>query len=137
MKRFIEKELRKILDTLKPELKNRVFLFDDKIEYMEGVLEGDAKRENYYRTVVLGRCNMNMKPPVIRFYLGSLEKHIREYLEGIVKHEMVHSFEIRDEWRAHQQDKELSINIFDENNNYKGSCPILRAKRIKRGKEEN
>lgn len=134
MKKTIEEELKKMIDQLKLELKKRVFLFSDKKHYHTS----KAYMDDYkYKCLVLAECYYLVEPPTITFYLGSLEEHIKKYLEGIIKHEITHSLGIRDEYRAYKYDKPLELNIFDEKGKYEGTIMPVRPKKIKKVKNEN
>jgi len=79
MQKEIEREIIKLIKNLKPEIKKRaVFLFND------------YKREK--DKLILADTELFSNPPVITFYLRSIEKIFINELKNYLSHEIIHTF---------------------------------------------
>lgn len=104
MKKVIEKEVEKLIEQLKPEIRKRfVFRFSD-----------DLLKENKNR-IVLANTMSGMKPPLITFFNKTIGNHIRAQLKEIISHEIIHTF-TKDERDAYG--KQGKLKFFKTRKNY-------------------
>lgn len=92
----MEKEIQKIIDELKPEIKKRaVFRFSDEL-----------KKEG--KGIVFANTAINLNPPVITIFTKTINDSIKRKLREIITHEIIHTF-TADERVAYGKQAKLDI----------------------------
>ena len=94
MKKVIEKEITKLLKELKPEFKDIVFIFNDKLVKENGKIQ-------------LAYCDHTVNPKLICFNTSSIEEMFRDRLKEIIRHEIAHIFTINEQEAKLRQASDL------------------------------
>lgn len=91
--KYIFKELTKLLQRIDPDIKKKVV-----IQILKGTMVSKGGKKTM---ITSAQCKLDTDPPEIYIYLGSLELifkgFIMDNLTEMIKHEIVHSFGVRDE----------------------------------------